>query len=103
MAHMAASPPTSDNPPLRLVLFGPPGAGKTALLEALARAARGQGEPHAGAVIDVGGEAPVDLGAVSQGTKAEVRPSLVTFRPEGGRPVEAVLLDSAGQAADRLL
>src|SRR4051812_46255655 len=99
---MADSPPTFESPPLRLVLFGQPGAGKSALLEALSQAVRGRGDPHA--VIDLGGaEVLPDLGAVSAAAAQEVRPSTVTFRPEGGPPVKAVLMDSAGQAANRLL
>src|SRR5262249_48804169 len=87
--------------PLHIVLFGPPASGKSALLDALFRAARTQADLLNGRLQELPDSQP-PAGA------AEVVPHRIRFEPTvptgpAPEPVEALLLDCNGRAANVLL
>src|SRR5262245_53827838 len=104
--------PAADHAPpqhtgLRVVLFGLAGAGKTSLLGALSESARSQQKLLKGKLEDVGGGLEAVHRQVyerhQRSTPGEVVPYPLRYEPTGASPVDAVVMDCDGTAADRLL
>ncbi|HEV3260932.1 MAG TPA: GTPase domain-containing protein [Gemmataceae bacterium] len=106
--------PVATRRALRIVLFGRTDAGKSSLLGALMQAAQTQEHVLNGHLTDLSqGLAELQRRLYEEdphGTPQEVVPYHVAFEPfdvkrpgAAGRPVEAVLIDCDGQAANRLL
>ena len=94
--------------PLRLLLFGLPGSGKTSLLGSLAQASASQEAVLKGKVADDTGK--LDLlrkGAYSgslPSDDAEAAAYAVSFQPQGGEPaLTTTLLDGSGALAQQYL
>jgi hypothetical protein len=92
---------------LRIVLFGRPGAGKTSLLGALGQAARIQETLLNGKLIDASHrlenlrQTLTEKGAGPSAAATTDYP--IELKPESGRAISAVLVDSDGRAADDLM
>ncbi len=105
---LAAAPAGLEGPP-RVVLFGLPQAGKTALLAALAQVQKEYPAAMGGELTDASGglaqQRQLYYEEIPRPTDDETLPYLVHFKPPGrrARPVEAVLVDSDGRAAEEML
>lgn len=110
--NAAPAPPPPGTP--QVLLFGYTGAGKSALLGALLKAAETQGPTLRGEVLESSGRLASIRDAVYRGddlerTDAELTSYVVRLRPwrEGARvvtePVTVVLHDCAGKAAESLI
>jgi hypothetical protein len=103
-----AAPGQQTQAPLRLVLVGLSGSGKTSLLGALAQSAVASGgrlDDHAGALAEVRRRTYGDgaARAALPHTAEEVVTYPVIFRPADEPPVPAVLVDCSGAAAGDVL
>ncbi len=103
---MAAAASPAD--PLRLVLFGLPGAGKSSLLGALAQAAESQSHLLDGRIADPSPNLADLRRAVYQHGSPDPGREIVSYsfdyEPAGkAAPVGAVVLDCDGRAADALI
>src|SRR5262245_4164011 len=102
----APAPPGGLDGPPRVVLFGLPQAGKTALLAALAQVQKEYPAAMGGELTDASGglaqQRQLYYEEIPRPTDDETLPYLVHFKPPGrrARPVEAVLVDSDGRAAE---
>jgi len=105
-------PPTPDTP--QVLLFGHTGAGKSAILGALLKAAETQGPTLRGEVLEPSGRLATIRDAVYQGTElerssAELTQYTVRLRPwrDGTKalsePISVVLNDCSGRAAESLI
>jgi hypothetical protein len=106
----AATAVTPDS--LRVVLFAPPGAGKSSLLAALSQAGVSQQHLLNGTLTDRSNglvELRKRLGAGGSGPDGEIVPYPIDFEPfagpvpDGPRRFGAVLIDCDGEAANQLL
>jgi hypothetical protein len=99
------SPASSET--LRIVLFGPPNAGKSALLGALALVAHHQPERLGGKLDDptkgLAREGNRLYKEGSRRTTGEVVAHPVEYRPTAGVSQKALLIDCDGEPANRLL
>jgi hypothetical protein len=106
---VALAPAPGSTEPLRVVLFGLPQAGKSALLAALAQAQKEQAAPFDGEVADVSGgleqQRRLYYDAIPQPTGGQTSPYPVRFRPPGAHKAvaEAWLVDSDGHIAQEML
>jgi hypothetical protein len=100
---------TGTHGPLRVVLFGLPRAGKSALLAALAQVQQEHAAQLNGELTDsTGGLAEqrrLHYDEIPRPTDEELLPYPVRFRPPGARRanVEAWLIDSGGRVAEQML
>jgi hypothetical protein len=92
---------------LRLLLFGPPGSGKSALLGALAQVSSSQAAVLRGKVVDESGQLAglhqATYGNALHATGDEVLPYPIRFQVEGKAPIAATLVDSSGRLAEPYL
>jgi GTPase SAR1 family protein len=92
---------------LRLLLFGPPGSGKSALLGALAQASSSQAAVLHGKLVDDTGRLAalneVAAAGALPATTHEIDTFPVHFESEGQSPVAANLLDTGGVIAQEYL
>src|SRR5262245_12219833 len=103
-------PAPSDPTTPRVLLFGHSGAGKSALLGALLRAAETERPTLRGEVVEPSGRLASIRDAVYRGTaleptSTELTSYAVRFQPAeaGGEPVTVVLNDCSGRAAESLI
>src|SRR3954447_21883634 len=93
LAPSPAKAPASSEGPLRVVLFGLPQAGKTALLAALAQVQKEHAAQFDGEVIDGSGgleeQPPLYYDEFPHATDEETTPYPVRFRPPGARKAVA--------------
>src|SRR5262245_13731666 len=108
-AAVPAARPTGTHGPLRVVLFGLPRAGKSALLAALAQVQQEHAAQLNGELTDATGglaeQRRLHYDEIPRPTDEEVLPYPVRFRPPGARraTVEAWLIESCGCVAVLLL
>src|SRR5262245_22152509 len=106
---MSAAPVAATERPLRIVLFGPPRAGKTALLAALAQTQQSQTGKISGRLEDPGGaleqQRHLFYDALPHSTEQETVVYRTRFVPAGprARPVDLELIDCDGRVDLELL
>src|SRR5687767_8444223 len=105
----SAGAAASAERPLRIVLFGLPQAGKTALLAALAQVQKEHPSLLSGELTDASGglnrQRELYYEEIPRPTDDETLAYPVRFRPGGRKApaLEAVLVDSDGRAAEEML